>query len=96
MIYQKLKNINQEKISLDLGSITLEGQDLVALVGEYNTKLQNILDTYAPLKERAITKCHSQPWFDDQVKMEIRLQRMKEWRWKSNPNEYNYITFYNQ
>ena len=21
---------------------------------------------------------------------------MKEWRWKSNPNEYNYITFYNQ
>ena len=91
-----MKNINQEKISLDLGSITLEGQDLAALVSEYNTKLLNILDTHAPLKERAIRKCHSQPWFDDQVKMEIRLRRMKEWRWKSDPNEYNYITFYNQ
>ena len=81
---------------MDLGRITLEGQDLATLVSEYNTKLQNILDTYAPLKERATRKCHSQPWFDDQVKMEIRLWRMKEWRWKSDPNEYNYITFYNQ
>ena len=96
MIYQKLKNIDQEKLSLDLGSITLEGQDLAALVGEYNTKLQNILDTHAPLKVRAIRKCHSQPWFDDQVKMEIRLWRMKEQKWKSDPNEYNYITFYKQ
>ena len=96
IIYRKLKNINQEKISSDLGSITLEEQDLAALVSEYNTKLWNILDTHAPLKERAIRKCHSQPWFDDRVKMEIRLQRMKEWRWKSDPNEYNYITFYNQ
>ena len=81
---------------MDLGSITLEGQDLAALVSEYNTQLQNILDMHAPLKEREIRKCHSQPWFDDQVKMEIRLQRMKEWRWKSDPSEYNYITFYNQ
>ena len=96
MIYQKLKNINQEKISSDLGSITLEGQDLAALVSEYNTKFWNILDTHAPLKERAIRKYHSQPWFDDQVKTEIRLWRMKERRWKSDPNEYNYITFYNQ
>ena len=96
MIYQKLKNIDQEKLSLDLESITLVGQDLAALVGEYNTKLWNILDTHAPLKERAIRKCHSQPWFDDQVKMEIRLQRMKEQRWKSDPNKYNYIAFYNQ
>ena len=50
MIYQKLKNINQEKIS-DLGSITLEGQDLAALVSEYNTKLRNILDTCTPERE---------------------------------------------
>ena len=78
MIYQKLKNIDQEKLSSDLGSITLVGQDLAVLVGEYNTKLQNILDTHAPLKVRAIRKCHSQPWSDDQVKMEIRLWRMKE------------------
>ena len=96
MIYRKLKNIKQEKISLDLRSITLEGQDLAALVSEYNTKLWNILDTHAPLKERVIRKCHSQCWFDDQVKMEITLQRMKEQRWKSDPNEYNYIAFYNQ
>ena len=91
-----MKNIDQEKLSSDLGSITLEGQDLAALVGEYNTKLRNILDTHAPLKERAIRKCHSQPWFDDQVKIEIRLWRVKEWRWKSDPEEYNYIAFYNQ
>ena len=96
MICQKLKSINQEKISSDLGSVTLEGQDMAVLVSEYNTKLWNILDTHVPLKERAITKCHSQPWFDDQVKIEIRLRRMKEQRWKSEPNEYNYIAFYKQ
>ena len=61
MIYQKLTNINQEKISSDLGSITLEGQDLAALVSEYNTKLWNILDTHAPQKREQLENATPNP-----------------------------------
>ena len=39
---------------------------------------------------------HSQPWFTDRIKEEIRIRCMKECMWKNNPTEYNLNAFYQQ
>ena len=62
----------------------------------YNFNLWEILDKHAPLKNHRLCPCHSQPWFTDRIKDEIRVRQMNECKWKNNPTEYDLNAFYQQ
>ena len=76
--------------------MSLQGETVEDLVTSYNSKLSEILDKHAPLRSRRLHPCHSQPWFTDRIKDEIRVRHKKESMWKNNPNEYNLNPFYCQ
>ena len=74
--------------------MSLQGETVEDLVTLYNFKLSEILDKHAPLKSHRLHPCHSQPWFTDRIKEEIRVRHMKECMWENNPTEYNLNAFY--
>ena len=76
--------------------MSLQGETIEELVTSYNSKLSEILDKHASLKSHRLHPCHSQPWFPDRIKDEIRVRHMKEHMWKNNPTEYNLNAFYQQ
>ena len=76
--YRKLKNICENDLVKDLRTISLQGETIEDLVTSYNSKLSEILDKHAPLKSHRLHPCHSQPWFTDRIKGEIRVRHMKE------------------
>ena len=76
--------------------MSLQGETIEELVNSYNSKLSEILDKHAPLKSHRLHPCHSQLWFTDRIKDEIRVRHMKECMWKNNPTEYNLNAFYQQ
>ena len=73
-----------------------QGETVEDLVTSYNSILREILDKHAPLKSNRLHPCHSQPWFTDRIKDEIRIRHMKEHKWKNNPTEHNLNAFYQQ
>ena len=93
--YRKL-NIYSNDLAEDLRTMSLQGETIEDLVTSYNSKLSQILDKHAPLKSHRLHPCHSQPWFTDRIKEEIRVRHMKECMWKNNPTEYNLNAFYQQ
>ena len=74
--------------------MSLQGEIVEDLVTSYNSKLSEMLDKHASLRSRRLHPCHSQPWFTDSIKDEIRVRHMKECKWKNNPTEYNLNPFY--
>ena len=94
--YRKLKNICENDLVEDLRTMSLQGETIEDLVTSYNSKLREILDKHAPLKNCRLCLCHSQPWFIDRIKDGIRIRQMKECKWKTNPTEYNLNAFYQQ
>ena len=80
----------------DLRTMSLQGNTVEDLVTSYNLNLRGILKKHAPLKEHKLCPCHSQPWFMDKIKDEIRVRCMKESKWKNDPTEYNLNAFYQQ
>ena len=65
-------------------------------VDVYNTILRQALDQHGPVKQKKIKVCHDLPWFNENIKEEIRLQHYKERLWRCNPNEYTQQAYYNQ
>ena len=94
--YRKLKNICDNDLAEDLRTMSLQGETIEDLVTSYNSKLSEILDKHASLKSHRLHPCHSQLWFTDRIKEEIRVRHMKECMWKNNPTEYNLNAFYQQ
>ena len=94
--YRKLKNICENDLVEDLRTMSLQGETIEDLVTSYNSKLSKILDKHAPLRSCRLHPCHSQLWFTDRIKDEIRVRHMKEHMWKNNPTEYNLNAFYQQ
>ena len=47
--------------------------NLSDMLDHYNKTLTDLLDTYAPVKEKSIKRTHNQPWFNDNIKCEIAL-----------------------
>ena len=94
--YRKLKNICDTNLAEDLRTMSLQGESIEDLVTSYIAKLSEILDKHAPLKSCRLHPCHSQPWFMDRIKEEIRVRCMKKCMWKNNPTEYNLNAFYQQ
>ena len=71
-----------------------EDQSFEDMISTYDSILTQTLDALAPVKTKTIKTMQVQPWFSATIKKEIRIRRMKEQKWRSDPNEYNYMTFY--
>ena len=93
---RKLKVIDMSAFQSDIANITLKSTDLHRMVMEYNTHLQQLLNTHAPEVEKMVCKRKMQPWFSDKIRHEIQVRRAKERQWLRNPTDYNLQAFYNQ
>ena len=97
--YRKLKAINIKEFAMNISenmSNIANSTTVHEAVDIYNTILRQALDQHAPVKQKEIKVCHDLPWFNENIKEEIRLQCYKERLWRCNPNEYTQQAFYNQ
>jgi hypothetical protein len=60
----------------------MESFDLNELVNCYNKTLNSILDQYAPLKTKTVTKRPIVPWFNEHVEAAKRQRRKAEKKWR--------------
>ena len=84
--YRKIKNINKEKFANDLETAVTKIQhqnSLADKVERYNTELKGVLDKHAPVKTKTVKITHQNPWFNENIKEEIRLRRKKEKAWNN-------------
>lgn len=56
--------------------------DLLTLLHLYNSELSSVLDKHAPLKSRMVTIRPAAPWFSEEIKLERRVRRRLERRWR--------------
>ena len=81
--YWNMKSIDQNKFSHDLSeAFNTEPESHMDRVLQYKTELRNVLEKHAPEKSKYIRNTHQQPWFSDNIKLEIVLRRKKERIWK--------------
>jgi hypothetical protein len=83
--YRKLKQINQKDFALDVSESDLiknPKSDLSALIDQYNTTLNSLLDKHAPLKQRTVTIRPSNPWYTDEISEAKKLRKRLERRWR--------------
>ena len=76
--YRKLKNICENDLVEDLRTMSLQGETIEDLVTSYNSTLSEIVDKHASVRSHRLHQCHSQPWFADRIKDELRVRHMKE------------------
>ena len=69
--------------------------DLHVAVTEYNTNLAGILESHAQLKAKKCTSYHNQLWFSNRIKDDIKIHRIKEWKFREDSNAYSHQAFYN-
>ena len=97
--YRKLKKIDKNKFATDVLQhfrLAETPNNLSDMLDHYNKTLTDLLETHAPVKEKSIKRTHNQPWFNDNIKCEIALQRKKEKSYIRDPTHYNFQAFYNQ
>ena len=94
--YRKLKSISPSNFEANLRSINLSGNTLSKHIESYKSNLVRVLDCHAPQKECKLWPHHSQSWFDDKIKEEIRIRCKKEKVWLKDWTEYNLNAFYQQ
>ena len=56
--------------------------DLLTLLHLYNSELSSVLDKHASLKSRMVTIRPAAPWFSEEIKLERRVRRRLERRWR--------------
>ena len=54
----------------------------LTLLHLYNSELSSVLDKHAPLKSRMVTIRPAAPWFSEEIKLERRVRRRLERRWR--------------
>ena len=82
---RKLKAINLEHFRQDVALSPLLSEasnDLLTLLHLYNSELSSVLDKHAPLKSRIVTIRPAAPWFSEEIKLERRVRRRLERRWR--------------
>ena len=95
--YWKIKSINHKTFSLDLSeAFNTEPEPHMDRVLQYNTELKNVLQKHAPKKSKYIRDTHQQPWFSDEIKVEIVLRRKMERIWKRDKTPQAWTDFYIQ
>ena len=81
--YRKIKSIDHNTFSLDLSeAFNTEPEPHMDRVLQYNTELRNVLQKHAPEKSKYIRDTHQEPWFSDEIKVEIVLRRKMKRIWK--------------
>ena len=92
-----MKSINHNTLSIDLSeAFNTEPELHMDRVLQYNTELRNVLEKHAPEKSKYIRDTHQQPWFSDDIKVEIVLRRKKERIWKRDKTPRAWNGFYIQ
>ena len=74
--YRKLKAINLEEFAMNISenmSNIANSATVHEAVDVYNAILRQALDQHAPVKQKEIKGCHNLPWFNENIKEEIRL-----------------------
>ena len=74
--YRKLKAINIKEFAMNISENTsniANSETVHEAVDVYNTILRQALNQHAPVKQREIKVCHDLPWFNENIKEEIRL-----------------------
>ena len=56
--------------------------DINGIKIRYNWELSSVLDKHAPLKSRMVTMRPAAPWFREEIKLERRVRRRLERRWR--------------
>lgn len=87
--YRRLNAINFDDFRHDVSTSFLEissevCDDLDGLVGQYNKVLLDVLEKYAPLRNRTITLRPRAPWYNEEIDKEKRKRRKLERRWRSS------------
>jgi hypothetical protein len=84
--YRNLAAIKLDALRKDLSNFiicqNMESFDLNVLVNCYNQILNSILDQYAPLKTKTVTKRPIVPWFNEKVKAAKRQRRKADKKWR--------------
>ena len=83
--YRKIKDIDKEKLRVDLlvSELCQNTPDtLDELVNSYNTTLAQALDRHAPLRTKVIRSRPLVPWFNDEIKAARREKRKAERKWR--------------
>ncbi len=83
--FRKIKSIDIQKFSDNIESSGLQqplALDVNEMVSSYNTVLQELLDTHAPKKMRAIAQRQSQPWMNDDIAAAKRIRHQYERLWR--------------
>ena len=92
--YWKMKSIYHNTFSLDLSeAFNTEPESHMDRVLQYNTELRNVLEKHVSKKSKYIRDTNQQPWFSDNIKVEIVLKRKMERIWKRDktPQAWNDI-----
>ena len=74
--YRKVKAINIKEFAMNISenmSNIANSTTVHEAVDVYNTILRQALDQHAPVKQKEIKVCHDLPWFNENIKEEIRL-----------------------
>ena len=82
---RKLKAISLEHFRQDVAMSPLfseSSNDLLTLLHLYNSELSSVLDKHAPLQSRMVTIRPAAPWFSEEIKLERRVRRRLERRWR--------------
>ena len=94
--YQKIKNINRDKLNSDIRNHytdLYQERSLGQLLTDYNETLLKTLNSNAPLPEKKCKITHRQLWFNERIKQELVLRRKLECKWLNNQTEYNFQAF---
>jgi len=82
---RKLKAVDIEQFKKDIGlspRLSYSSSDLQELLHLYNSELSSILDKHAPLKSRIVAIRPAAPWFSEEIKLERRIRRRLERKWR--------------
>lgn len=87
IIFRKLQSIDRAALCEDIcnSSLTLTGpaaENLNDLIIQFNTVLRDLLNKYAPQKQRLIVVRPSAPWYNEEIKLEKKKRRQLERRWR--------------
>ena len=84
--FRNLKSICLDSFKRDI-SVSLacdENSDTSKLVSHYHEVLASTLNTYAPLKRRAVTiRAKKVPWYTPEIDLQKKVRRRYERRWRS-------------
>ena len=80
--YKKIKSIDHNAFNLHLSEVFKnQPEPHMDRVLQYNRELRKVLQKHAPKKSKFIRDTHQQPWFSDEIKVEIVLRGKIERIW---------------